>query len=205
MGWWTDHVVPRMASRFLGSGEVHKLRARTCLDLTGDVVEVGFGSGLNCGHYPPEVRLVAAVEPSDIAWRIAQPNIERTTARVERAGLDAQSLDLADGAYDAALSTFTMCTIPDLDVALREIVRVLRPGGVLHFVEHGLAPDPGVVRWQQWLQPIQGRVAGGCHLDRQIREYVERSGLVLQEIDTFYGFWPKPFGYLYLGRAARQA
>lgn len=203
MGWWTDHVVPRMADRFLGTGEIHKLRERACDGLTGDVVEVGFGSGLNCSHYPAQVGRVAAIEPSDVAWRMAQRHINRTSADVVRAGLDGQALDLAPSSYDSALSTFTMCTIPDLDAALREIVRVLRPGGALHFVEHGLSPEGHVATWQHRLQPIQGRVAGGCHLDRPIREYVERSGLVLEEIDTFYGRGPKPFAYFSLGRATK--
>lgn len=203
MGWWTDQVVPRMVDRFLGAAEIHALRDRTCEGLTGGVVEVGFGSGLNCGHYPAQVVRVAAVEPSDVAWRMAQGNIGRTSAEVLRAGLDGEALDLAAASYDSALSTFTMCTIPDLDAALRELVRVLRPGGSLHFVEHGLSPEQPVARWQHRLQPIQGRVAGGCHLDRPIREYVERSGLVLDEIDTFYGRGPKPFAYFSLGRATK--
>ncbi|HET6627803.1 MAG TPA: class I SAM-dependent methyltransferase [Nocardioidaceae bacterium] len=205
MGWWTDHAVPRLADRALDVDRIHELRARVCDGLAGDVVEIGFGSGLNARHYPAAVDRVAAVEPSDVAWRMARRNIARTRAPVERAGLDGQALDLGTASCDGALSTFTMCTIPDLDAALRETVRVLRPGGVLHFVEHGLAPDPGVARWQHRLQPIQGRVAGGCHLDRPIRAYVERSGLVLEQLDTFYGMGPKPFGYLYLGRAVKRA
>ena len=203
MGWWNEQVVPRAVNLALSAREIHALRERACEGLLGDVVEVGFGSGLNCSHYPAQVVRVAAVEPSDVAWRIAQKNLRRTNAHVVRAGLDGQALDLASSSYDCALSTFTMCTIPDLDAALHEIVRVLRPGGELHFVEHGLSPDDRVAKWQHRLQPIQGRVAGGCHLDRPIREYVERSGLVLADIDTFYGTGPKPFVYLSLGRATR--
>jgi ubiquinone/menaquinone biosynthesis C-methylase UbiE len=205
MGWWTDHVVPRIADRFLGLGEIHNLRERTCAGLAGDLVEVGFGSGLNCGHYPAEVRRVAAVEPSDVAWRMATPRLGSTHPAVVRVGLDGQALNLPDASYDCALSTFTMCTIPDLDAALAEIVRVLRPGGSLHFLEHGLSPDAGVARWQRRLQPLQRRVAGGCHLDRPIRAYVERSGLVPETIDSWYGMGPRPFGYLYLGRARKPA
>lgn len=205
MGWWTDRVLPRVTDRALGAPAVHELRARACAGLGGEVVEIGFGSGLNCRHYPDAVRHVAAVEPSDVAWRLAGRQRPLTSAEVSRAGLDGQRLALESSSYDCALSTFTMCTLPDLDVALAEIARVLRPGGVLHFLEHGLAPDPSVERWQHLLQPIQGRVAGGCHLDRPIQGYVERSGLVLEDLDTFYGMGPKPFGYLYLGRAVNPA
>jgi ubiquinone/menaquinone biosynthesis C-methylase UbiE len=204
MGWWTDHVVPRMADRLLDTPQIHDLRRRACVGLGGDVVEIGFGSGLNASHYPSDVRTVAAVEPSDVAWRMAQRRVRQAKVTVRRAGLDGQRLDLEPASFDCALSTFTMCTIPDLDAALREIVRVLKPGGSLHFVEHGLSPDPSVAIWQRRLQPLNKRLAGGCHLDRAIRDHVARSGLHLDDLETLYGMGPKPFGYLYLGRAVKR-
>ncbi len=203
MGWWTDHVVPRIVDKALNTKEIPPLRDRVCDGLSGDVVEVGFGSGLNVAHYPPAVRSVSAVEPSDVAWRIAVPRIETAGTRVVRAGLDGQKLDLPTAGFDAALSTFTMCTIPELDVALHEILRVLKPGGVLHFVEHGRSPDASVARWQDRLQPIQFRVAGGCHLNRPIAEHVSGSGLELEDLETFYEKGPKPLSYIYLGRAVK--
>ncbi|MGH3331901.1 MAG: class I SAM-dependent methyltransferase [Nocardioidaceae bacterium] len=204
MSFWHEQVLPRATDRILGVGQVHKLRSRACEGLGGHVVEIGYGSGLNAEHYPSAVTSVAAVEPLDVAWGLAQRRIEQTSAEVFRAGLDGQRLDLATGSFDSALSTFTMCTVPDLDAALSELARVLEPGGSLHFLEHGLAPDPGVAKWQHRLDPVQGLLAGGCHLDRDIRGYVERSGLELVEIDTFYGFGPKVVGYVYLGRAVKR-
>jgi ubiquinone/menaquinone biosynthesis C-methylase UbiE len=205
MRWWNEQVVPRVTDRVLGVGEIHKLRARVCEGLDGEVLEIGFGSGLNVEHYPPAVERVEAVEPSDVAWHIAQAK-HMGTGRppVVRAGLDGQALSLTEASMDSALSTFTLCTIPHLDVALAEVARVLRPGGVFHFLEHGLAPDPGVARWQRRLTPIQRRLAAGCHLDRPIEKAVEASGLVVEDLETFYLPGVKVFGRIYLGRAVRR-
>jgi ubiquinone/menaquinone biosynthesis C-methylase UbiE len=205
--WWNDQVVPRVTDRLLGVGEIHKLRERVCSGLAGEVVEIGFGSGLNDEHYPRAVTRVLAVEPSDVAWHLAQAkHMGDGRPPVVRAGLDGQSLALEDASVDAALSTFTLCTIPHVDVALREVARVLKPAGELHFLEHGLAADPGVARWQHRLTPIQRRLAAGCHLDRPIADIVRGSGLEVEDLETFY--LPrlpgaKVFGQIYLGRAVK--
>lgn len=162
------------------------LRQRVCKGLEGEVVEIGFGSGLNVPFYPPQVTRVAAVEPADLGWKLAAKRLGATTVPVERAGLDGQSLPFGDDSFDAALSTYTMCTIPDLGAALAELRRVLKPGGTLHFVEHGLAPDERVRRWQHRLDPIQQRVFGGCHLTRPIVERISAAGFTITEVDEFY-------------------
>lgn len=201
MTWWRERVVPRLIDKLLATDEVAQLRGRVCAGLSGDVLEVGFGSGLNLPHYPDEVTGVWAVEPSDLAWRLAQPRITASGFPVARAGLDGARLDLPDGRYDAVVSAFTMCTIPDLEAALGEIRRVLRPGGTLHFVEHGLSPQAKVAKWQGRLQPLHGPLAGGCHLNRPIADQVRNSGLDIKELDNFYMKGPKFFGYTFLGRA----
>ena len=164
MGLWEQKVVPRLVDRSLRTPEIGQLRAAVCAGLRGEVLEIGFGSGLNTRFYPPEVSSVSAVEPSDLAWRLSDPRRRQGRVPVSRAGLDGQRLTAEDASYDAVLSTFTLCTIPDVAEALAEVRRVLRPGGALHFVEHGLAPEPGVVAWQRRLDPVQRRMAGGCHL-----------------------------------------
>jgi ubiquinone/menaquinone biosynthesis C-methylase UbiE len=169
--------------------------------MRGDVIEIGFGSGLNVAHYPSAVRSVSAVEPSEVAWKMARSRIAASGISIQREGLDAQHLTTPDGCYDTALSTLTMCTIPDLDTALAEIRRVLRPGGTLHFIEHGRSPEARIARWQDRLQPLNGRLAGGCHINRPIGDHLMRSGLKIEELETFYIQRPTPFTYAFLGRA----
>ncbi len=176
MGVWTDHVVPRITDASLKGPEIDALRREACAPLTGRVLELGFGSGLNVRWYPPAVTAVAAVEPSDLGWRMSERRRARTTVPVARRGLDGQRLDEPDASYDSVLSTFTLCTIPDPALALAEVRRVLRPGGVLCVVEHGLSPDTGVARWQRRLDPLQRRVAGGCHLSRDVPALVTAAG-----------------------------
>ncbi len=121
---------------------------------------------------------------------------------MRRSGLDGQSLPFADGSHDAALSTWTLCTIPDAGAALREVRRVLKPGGTLHFIEHGLAPDGPVQRWQHRLDPLQQRLFGGCHLTRPIVRMLTDAGFTIAELDVFYEKGaPKPLGADSLGRA----
>jgi ubiquinone/menaquinone biosynthesis C-methylase UbiE len=205
MRFWHDQVVPRLVDVALGVGGVHELRARVCEGLTGEVLEIGFGSGLNTEHLPPEVRRVSAVEPSDVAWEIARhKHLGDGHPPVVRAGLDGERLELPDCSVDAALSTFTLCTIPHVEAALAQVHRVLRPGAGFHFLEHGLAPDPGVRRWQHRLAPIQYHLFAGCHLDRPISDLVAGSGLQVEELDTFYFRGPKTVGSFYLGRAVKS-
>jgi ubiquinone/menaquinone biosynthesis C-methylase UbiE len=205
MGWWLEQVVPRVAHACLDVAEVRKLRPPVCEGLAGDVAEIGFGSGLNVPHYPAEVAGVWAIEPSDVAWRMARPRLAGSRIPVHRAGLDGQAMDLPDDRFDAVLSTFTLCTIPDVDVALAEVSRVLRPGGTFHFLEHGRSPEPRVARWQDRMQPVYGPVAGGCHLNRPIADIVDRSSLAVERVDRFYAGGAKPFAYLFRGHARKAA
>jgi SAM-dependent methyltransferase len=201
---WTDQVVPRLTDRSLSTAPVMRLRAGAVAGLRGRVLEIGFGSGLNAGIYPPEVDSVDAVEPSEVGWALSADRRAEATVPVRRVGLDGQRLEAEDATYDAVLSTFTLCTIPDVALALAEVRRVLRPDGALHFLEHGLAPDAAVERWQRRLDPLQRRLAAGCHLSRDIPALVGAAGLAVTDLSAAYLPGPAvshPWGYVYGGVA----
>lgn len=204
VGWYEEQVLPRAVDLVLGRRHFAAIRARVAAGLSGDVVEIGFGSGRNVPHYPPAVARVRAVEPVATGWRLAAGRLRASAVDVEKLGLDGQRLPLPDHSVDHVLSTWTLCTIPDPARALTEIRRVLRPGGSLHFAEHGLSPDVDVASWQRRLTPIQRRVAGGCHLDRPIAELVAGCGLAVQRLATYYLPGPRAFGYMFEG-VARNA
>jgi ubiquinone/menaquinone biosynthesis C-methylase UbiE len=202
---WNDHVFPRLMDRVLDTPTVNARRAKVCQGLHGRVLEIGFGTGLNLHHYPAEVTEILVVEPSESAMRLAQPRAAAASAPVERIGRDGARLALPDGSVDCVLSTYTLCTITAVDAALREIHRVLKLEGALHFLDHGRAPTESVRRWQRRLHPVHSRIAGGCHLDRPIDDLITHAGLMIRELETGYGDGPRPFSYLYRGRALRAA
>jgi SAM-dependent methyltransferase len=184
MRFYDTFVVPRIIN-FACSG-FGPLRRRVCEGLSGDVVEIGFGSGLNVPFYPPSVTAVSAIEPADLGWKLAAGRVRASLVPVRRSGLDGQELLFADDSFDAALSTWSLCTIPDPLAALREVRRVLRPGGFLRFLEHGLAPDETVRRWQRRLDPLEMALAGGCRFTRPIPELLKSAGFTITELDVFY-------------------
>ena len=202
MGVWREQVVPRIVNVALSNKESTKWRERVCAGLHGDVLEIGFGSGLNVPHYPEAVTSVSAVEPSELGRRLAADRIKASSVPVEFAGLDGQQLELPNDRFDSALSTWTLCTIPDAVAALREVNRVLKPGGSLHFVEHGRGPTESLVRWQHRIDPFQKRIAGGCHVSRPITELLEAGGFTVEQLENAYAKGePKAWGYLYVGVA----
>ncbi|MEO9138783.1 MAG: class I SAM-dependent methyltransferase [Jatrophihabitans sp.] len=203
MGFYEDVVLPRAIDVVLGR-PFEETRARVTSDLSGEVLEVGFGTGRNVPHYPAAVTRVLAVDPATRARRIAAGRVDRSAVPVEYVGLDGEYLPVADDSMDHVLVTWTLCTIPDVERALAEIVRVLRPAGSLRFVEHGRSPRPRVSRRQDQLTPAWGKIAGGCHLNRPIEDLVRASGLSMTELRTYHVPRTGPFGFMYEGAAVKQ-
>ncbi|MFD0926595.1 class I SAM-dependent methyltransferase [Williamsia deligens] len=183
MGFYDDHVLPRIIDVALGR-HVDDLRRRVCDGLYGDVLEVGFGTGPNVPFYPSTVTRALAVEPSPGARRLAAPAIASSAAPVEFVGLDGARIDLPGASVDCVLSTWTLCTIPDVDAAVAEMFRLLRPGGQVHFVEHGISPSPSIARWQERIEPAWGAVAGGCRLTRSAPDLLRAHGFAAPEVDV---------------------
>jgi ubiquinone/menaquinone biosynthesis C-methylase UbiE len=201
MGWYTDRVLPRLVDLSMRRADLAEIRARVAAGFSGELLEVGFGSGINVPFYPAGISRALAVEPAAAARRLAAKRLAASPVPVEFVALDGQDLPLPDSSVDNALTTWTLCTIPDADRALAEIRRVLRPGGALHFAEHGRSPDARVARWQDRLTPLQRRVTGGCHLNRPIADLVTGAGLELASLENYYMGGPKAFGYIYEGVA----
>jgi ubiquinone/menaquinone biosynthesis C-methylase UbiE len=202
VSYYEDQVVPRIIDVVLGTKAVGQLRQQVASGLSGDVLEVGFGSGLNVPYYPPAVTRVQAVDPAVVGRKLAAKRIAASRIPIEFVGLDGQHLPVESDSIDHLLITWTMCTIPDIETALSEMRRVLRPGGQMHFIEHGLAPDVNVVKWQHRLNPIENRLAGGCNLNRPIDTLIQGAGFRFDELNRFYGKGPKSFSYFYEGVAS---
>jgi ubiquinone/menaquinone biosynthesis C-methylase UbiE len=204
MSFYRDQVLPRITDLAMSRRDNVPIRQRVCAGLSGEVVEIGFGSGLNVPYYPAEVTRVRAVDPATVGQRLAAGRLSASPVRVEFIGLDGQSLPVESGSVDHVLSTWTLCTIPDVGQALAEVRRVLRTGGTLHFVEHGLSPDPKVAPWQNRLTPLQRRLFGGCHLNRPIDAMLAASGLRVSRMENYYVPGPKAVGYCFEGVAVNE-
>src|SRR5487761_1931228 len=201
MGFYNKHVVPRLVDLACGTSGLERWRRSVTDGLSGEVLEVGFGAGRNVPYLPHEVRVVYAVEPSLDSIKLAFKRHTEARVRIEHVGLDGGSIGLADGSCDGALMTFTLCTVPDPVATLSETKRVLRPGASLHFLDHGIAPDPAVATWQRRLDPWEKRFADGCHLTRDAGQLVQRAGFVLERVEQRYARGPKPWSYFTLGVA----
>jgi len=206
MSFYETRLLPYILNVAMNTKAVNDERRRCLETVEGTVLEVGFGSGLNLPYYQPGVKKVVGIDPSDGLARLARKRIAASPVPIEIIGLSAETIPVDDGSFDSIVSTFTLCTIPDVASALREMRRTLRPGGRLHFVEHGLAEDPRVVRWQERLNAIEKAVFGGCNFNRPISTLIKNAGFEIERLEHDYlGGAPKFAGFLYRGVATRSA
>ena len=202
MGVYNRHILPRCLDMACGVGPIEKQRAKVVPRARGHVVEIGIGSGLNLPFYDPaKVERVTGIDPDAHIWKRAQDRVASVPFPVERLGLSAEGLPLADGCADTVVCTYTLCTIPDPLAALGEMKRILAPGGAILFTEHGRAPDARVAKWQNRLEPAWKRLAGGCHMSRDIPALFRKAGLALTEAEEMYIPGPKILSYNYFGEA----
>ena len=196
------HVLPHLIDFACGMGAVMKTRAQVVPLAEGEVLEIGIGSGLNLSFYDPaKVRRIVGVDPSADMQKLARQRAEQISIPVEMIALELGQIQAEDARFDSIVCTFTLCTIPDAVAALREMRRVLKPGGKLLFSEHGLAPDASVVRWQNRLTPLWKPLAGGCHLNRDIPALLEAGGFTIGQLETSYLKGPRPMTWVYRGWA----
>ena len=203
MGFYADQVLPRVIDVALGR-HTDPVRARVAAGLSGEVLEVGFGSGRNLPHLPTGVTRLIAVDPATVGRRMAADRIAARGLPVEFVGLYVQSLPIGDESVDHVLVSWTLCTIPDVDRALKEMHRVLRPNGSLHFVEHGRSPVERSARRQDRVTPVWRRVVGGCHLNRRIPDLITAAGFEMERLDSFRDNGPELVARLYEGVAIRR-
>ena len=202
MGLYARYVLPRIIDLAMRNKEVARLRAASIPNARGDVLEVGIGSGLNLPFYSPQVEHIYGVDPSLELQRIARKRLPTGRMQIEFLPQSVEEkLPLADASIDTVVMTWTLCSIPNVPKALQQIKRLLKPGGRLMFVEHGRAPDHGVVVWQDRLTPFWKRIAGGCHLNRKVDELISAAGFQITELKTFYLPGPRAMTYTYQGFA----
>jgi ubiquinone/menaquinone biosynthesis C-methylase UbiE len=201
MGFYSDVILPRLCDLAMRKKELVPFRERVIGAAEGRVLEIGVGSGMNLPFYRAPVKEVLALEPAPRLVSMARSASHGASVPISFLEASAEAIPLDAHSVDTVVTTWTLCSIPHAATALADIRRVLRPGGRLLFVEHGLAPDDGVRRWQERLTPVWRRCSGGCHLNRPIRSMIESAGYRIDKIETGYIPGPRPLTFMYEGSA----
>jgi ubiquinone/menaquinone biosynthesis C-methylase UbiE len=204
MGLYAQTIFPWLCDLALDHPLVARHRRELLADVQDVVLEIGFGTGLNLPCYPPHVQRITAIDPSAAMARRAQRRISRSGITVELHTVGGEALPFEDSTFDSVVSTFTLCSVERVNRAIAEVYRVLTPGGRFLLLEHGLSLDPRVQKWQRRLNRLQQRLAGNCHLDRNMRELIRRQPFRSADLDEFYlDRTPRTHGYLYRGVATK--
>ncbi len=204
MGFYSEVIFPRLLDWSMSNPPFSEYRKEVLSQVTGDVLEIGFGTGLNLSHYPDHVHKLTTIDANPGMNSLAQKRIQASSIQVDNKIMNGEELPMADNTFDSVVSTWTLCSIANVDQALKEIHRVLKPGGKFFFIEHGLSNDPKVQVWQNRLTPLQKIIADGCHLNRHIEQLVQKYFQSLT-LETFYApEIPNFLGYMYKGIARKR-
>ena len=194
-------ILPPLLDLVMRQKQLERFRSEAVVAARGRVLEIGVGSGLNFPFYGKLIELVIGLDPSPRLLAMARRRATDAGIRAEFIQGSATAIPIADSAIDTIVMTWSLCSIPDPSLALREMRRVLRPDGSLLFIEHGLCPDVGIARWQRRLTPVWRHVSGGCHLDRRMDDLIRSAGFELTDLRNEYAEGPRVFTYMYEGRA----
>lgn len=204
MGIYSRYIFPRLMNLSMSGEEAISYRKKILKGVQGQILEIGFGTGLNLPYYPKYVKKIYTIDVNKGMNPLAMNHIKKSTIQVDYYILDAQSLPFADEYFDTIVSTWTLCSIKDIHKALEQIYRVLKPEGKFMFVEHGLSHEANIQKWQHFLTPIQKVVADGCHVDRDIEQVIQAAGFRFERLTKEYAAGiPKVAGYFYYGIACK--
>jgi len=203
MGLYEKYVLPKLIEAACNQPPMQKLRARYVPQATGDILEIGIGSGLNLSHYSDKVSSITGLDPSKELTDMANTRAQKARAPVKMLQISSEEIPADDAQFDSIVCTWTLCSIPNVYRALREMHRVVKPGGKFFFIEHGLAPDPSVQRWQRRIEPLWKIIGGGCHLTRQSDQLIQDAGFDIPELGSAYEPGPKWAAFMTHGIAVR--
>ncbi|PSB23168.1 SAM-dependent methyltransferase [filamentous cyanobacterium CCP2] len=204
MSFYSQKILPYLLDWAMSDSAYGEYRRAVLSEVQGEVLEIGFGTGLNLSYYPEQIHKLVAIDANPGMNALARKRVENARITVDHRVLNGESLPMADGSFDSVVSTWVLCSIAQVEQALQEVYRVLKPGGRFFFVEHGLSNEPTVQVWQNRLTPLQKVIADGCHFNRNIRKLVEQQ-FEQVTIDEFYADkTPKIVGYLYKGIATKR-
>jgi ubiquinone/menaquinone biosynthesis C-methylase UbiE len=205
MGFYSQRIFPYLLDWSMSDQTFAGYRQQVLANAQGDVLEIGFGTGLNLSYYPQHIHQIVAIDANPGVHKLAEKRVRQSSLTVDHRVLNGEQLPMSDHSFDTVVSTWTLCSIANVEQALQEIHRVLKPGGRFLFVEHGLSRDPNVQVWQNRLNPLQNIIADGCNLNRNIRQLIATHFASIT-LDEFYAVkTPKFIGYLYQGMAIKAA
>lgn len=205
MSFYDKWILPRLVDVAMRNKEATRYRSQIVPQARGTILEIGVGSGLNLPFYGVGVERLYGLDPSQELLVMARKKARAIAFPIDFLAHSGEEIPLDDGCVDTVVTTWTLCSIPDPVQALKEMRRVLKPGGMLLFAEHGLAPEARVQKWQQCLNPLWGRFAGGCNLNRKMDQLIQAAGFRITELETEYAKGPRPMSYIYSGRAQPAA